>query len=177
MLWAWEQDLVAALPRFPKLKPQRDAAGTLLTKSELNALYFATHYMKRPRGWSHPLPDSDRCWKCALVVFFNYGVDAGLFGRHCHFTSPILLAACVVGNGNRRTVRSEHSPWGSLFLPAGENRQNVLAANEPHGAVRLKSIMPDSPDPNAPVCFGGGTRPNNRFRVLCDLAGIQPKTR
>ena len=42
--------------------------------------------------------------------------------------------------------------------------------------LHLKSIMPDNPDPDAPVFFGGGTRPNNRFRALCDLAGIQPKT-
>jgi hypothetical protein len=41
--------------------------------------------------------------------------------------------------------------------------------------VHLKSIMPGNPDPGAPVFFGGGTRPNNRFRTLCDLAGIEPK--
>jgi hypothetical protein len=37
--------------------------------------------------------------------------------------------------------------------------------------------MPDNPDPDSPVFFGGGTRPNNRFRALCNLAGIRPKTR
>ena len=25
--WAWEQDLIESLPRFPKSKPQRDVAG------------------------------------------------------------------------------------------------------------------------------------------------------
>lgn len=55
--WAWEHDLVDALPRFPKLKPQRDVAGRhYLTKPEINSLYFATHQMSRPRGWSHPWP-------------------------------------------------------------------------------------------------------------------------
>jgi hypothetical protein len=54
MSWAWEQDLVAALPRFPKIKPQRDVAGRhYLTKAEINALYFATHQMKRPRRIGH----------------------------------------------------------------------------------------------------------------------------
>jgi hypothetical protein len=44
MSWAWEQDYVEKLPRFPKPKPQRDVAGRhYLTKSDLNALYFATH--------------------------------------------------------------------------------------------------------------------------------------
>ncbi len=28
MSWAWEQDIVDALPRFPKLKPQRDVGGS-----------------------------------------------------------------------------------------------------------------------------------------------------
>jgi hypothetical protein len=41
--------------------------------------------------------------------------------------------------------------------------------------LHLKSIMPDNPDPDAPVFSGGGTRPNNRLRALCDLAGIPPK--
>jgi len=73
--WAWEHDLVDALPRFPRLKPQRDVAGRhYLTKPEINALYFATHRMTRPRGWNHPWPVG--CyWRCALVVFFNYGVQ------------------------------------------------------------------------------------------------------
>ena len=35
--------------------------------------------------------------------------------------------------------------------------------------------MPANPDPDAPVFPGGGTRPNNRFRTLCSLAGIEPK--
>ena len=75
MSWAWEQDLVDSLPRFPKHKPQRDVAGRhYLTKAEINSLYFATHDMKCPRGWSRPLPVG-RYWRCAIVVFFNYGVD------------------------------------------------------------------------------------------------------
>ncbi|MCP4858257.1 MAG: site-specific integrase, partial [Fuerstiella sp.] len=44
MSWAWEQDLVCSLPRFPKVKPQRDVAGRhYLAKAEINTLYFATH--------------------------------------------------------------------------------------------------------------------------------------
>ena len=55
--WAWEQDLIETLPRFPNPRPQRDVAGRhYLTKAELNALYFATHQMERPRGWTLPMP-------------------------------------------------------------------------------------------------------------------------
>jgi hypothetical protein len=90
MSWAWEQDLVDALPRFPRLKPQRDVAGRhYLTKSEINALYFATHRMKRPRGWSYAFPIG-RYWRSALVVFFNYGVDTGTIWKTLPFHEPIL---------------------------------------------------------------------------------------
>ena len=77
MSWAWEQDMVDALPRFPKVRPQRDVAGRhYLTKAEINTLYFATHQMKRPRGWDQFFPVG-RYWRCALVLFFNYGLDTG----------------------------------------------------------------------------------------------------
>lgn len=39
----------------------------------------------------------------------------------------------------------------------------------------IKSIVPETPDSDAPLLAGGGTRPNNRFRQLCRLAGIDPK--
>ena len=42
--------------------------------------------------------------------------------------------------------------------------------------AHVKSIMLDDPRPNNPVFFGGGSRPNVRFRQLCALADIKPKT-
>jgi hypothetical protein len=55
--WAWEQELIDAPPRFPGPRDQRDVAGRhYLTKAEINALYFATHKMGRPRGWDSPHP-------------------------------------------------------------------------------------------------------------------------
>ena len=75
MSWAWEQDIIETLPRFPKPRHQRDVAGRhYLTKPEINALYFATHEMKRPRGWNSPV-SVGRYWRSAIVVFFNYGLD------------------------------------------------------------------------------------------------------
>jgi hypothetical protein len=75
--WAWEQDFVEKLPRFPKPKPQRDVAGRhYLTKSDLNSVYFATYQLPRPRGWKQSLTVG-HYWRAALVVFFNYGVDTG----------------------------------------------------------------------------------------------------
>jgi hypothetical protein len=88
--WAWEQDLIDALPRFPKPRPQRDVAGRhYLTKSEINALYFATHQLRRPRGWNNPIPVGT-FWRAALVVFFNYGVDSGTIWGWAPIHEPIL---------------------------------------------------------------------------------------
>jgi triacylglycerol esterase/lipase EstA (alpha/beta hydrolase family) len=42
--------------------------------------------------------------------------------------------------------------------------------------LHLRSIAPEIPNPDAPVFVRGGTRPNNLFRTLCNLAGIPPKT-
>jgi site-specific recombinase XerD len=48
--WIWEQELIDTLPRFPGPREQRNVAGRhYLTKAEINALYFATHMMERPR--------------------------------------------------------------------------------------------------------------------------------
>ena len=46
---ASERDLVTSLPQFPKPRAQRDVAGQhyYLSKAEINAIYFATHRMKR----------------------------------------------------------------------------------------------------------------------------------
>src|SRR6516165_8656735 len=51
LYWAWEQELIDTLPRFPGPRDQRNVAGRQpLTKAEINALSFATHEMGRPRN-------------------------------------------------------------------------------------------------------------------------------
>src|SRR5262249_62186894 len=69
--WAWEQELIESPPRLPKPKEQRDVAGRhYLTKAEINALYFATHQMNRPRGSDSPFPVG-RYWRGAPGGLFN----------------------------------------------------------------------------------------------------------
>lgn len=88
--WAWDQELIDALPRFPKPKPQRDVAGLhYLTKAEINALYFTTHQMRRPRGRDHRFL-AGKYWRCALVLFFNYGLDTGTVWQFAPDHEPIL---------------------------------------------------------------------------------------
>ena len=62
LAWAWEQELIESPPRFPAPRDQRDVAGRhYLAKAEINALYFATHKMRRPRGWQSPHPIGRYC--------------------------------------------------------------------------------------------------------------------
>lgn len=42
--------------------------------------------------------------------------------------------------------------------------------------AHIKSLMPDQARPDEPLFLGGGSRPNSRFKELCRLAGIRPKT-
>jgi hypothetical protein len=43
--------------------------------------------------------------------------------------------------------------------------------------AHIRSVMPpQDPPPDEPVFLGGGSRPNARFRELCELAGIKAKT-
>ena len=57
--WAWDQELIDALPRFPKRRAQRDVAGRhYLTKAEINAIYFATYRMPGPKGGARPSPSA-----------------------------------------------------------------------------------------------------------------------
>ena len=92
--WAWEHDLIQAFPRFPKPKPQRDVAGLhYLAKSELNALYFATHRLRNPPGWTEPFP-LGKYWRCALVVFSITVSPRGRFGRPLPCTSRYSGGMC-----------------------------------------------------------------------------------
>jgi integrase len=174
--WAWEQDLIEVPPRFPKPRPQRDVAGRhYLTKAEINALYFATHSLERPRGWNCPIPVG-RYWRAALVVFFNYGVDTGTVWRSTAFHEPILWRHVSWNRQSPDRDAKEQSPWGWLFYRRVKTGKAFYRPMNRVVHAHIKSLLPESPAPHDPVFFGGGARPNERFRELCGLASIKPKT-
>lgn len=177
MSWAWEQDLLNALPRFPKVKPpQRDVTGRHdLTKAEINAMSFATHEMKRPRGWREPF-SVGRYWRAALVVFFNYGLDTGTVWKTAPFHEPLLWRHVSWGQQPPDREVKERSPWGWLFYRRVKTGKLFYRLMNRTVHTHIKSIMPDTPDPDASVFLGGSTRPNKRFRILCRLSGIGPKS-
>ena len=175
MSWAWERDIVELLPRFPKPRPHRRVAGRhYLTKGEINALYFATHKMKRPRAWNQPIPVG-RYWRSALVVFFNYGLDTGTVWPSEPVHEPILWRHVTWEPNSPNREIKQRSRWGWIFYRRIKTNKTFYRPMNRTVHAHLKSIMPDNPQPDAPVFLGGGARPNARFQNLCQLAGIRPK--
>jgi hypothetical protein len=173
--WAWEQDLIVSPPRFPRPRPQRDIAGRhYLTKAEMNALYFATHKMKRPRAWNNPIPVG-RYWRSALVLFYNYGLDTGTVWKCDPSHEPILWRHVSWSRHSPDREVKEQSPWGWLFYRRVKTRKAFYRPMNRVIHAHIKSLMPENPNPDAPIFLGGSARPNVRFEALCQLAGIKPK--
>jgi len=173
--WAWEQELIELPPRFPGPRGQRDVAGRhYLTKAEINALYFATHKLERPRGWDAFYPIG-RYWRSALVVFFNYGVDTGTVWKSTPAHEPILWRHVIWDRQSPDREAKQQSPWGWLFHRRVKTGKAFYRPMNRVVNAHLRNIMPDDPSPNAPVFLGGGARPNIRFQALCGLAGIKPR--
>jgi hypothetical protein len=70
----------------------------------------------------------------------------------------------------------EQSRWGWIFYRRVKTGKTFYRPMNRVVHAHVKSIMPESPHPDDPVFFGGGSRPNLRFRQLCEVAGIQAKT-
>lgn len=176
LAWAWEHDVMESLPRFPRPRPQRDVTGRhYLTKAEINALYFATHKMRRPRGWSHEIPVG-RFWRAALVMFFNYGLDTGTVWKTSPAHEPILWQHISWNRTSPHRDVKHKSRWGWVYYRRVKTGKSFY---RPLGRVvhaHLRAIMPSKVEPSSPVFRGGGSRPNLRFQELCQLAGIRPKT-
>lgn len=146
----------------------------LLTKAEINSLYFATHRMERPRGWDGPIPVG-RYWRSALVVFFNYGVDTGTVWRSAPFHEPLLWRHVSWSRQSPDREVKEQSRWGWLFYRRVKTGKTFYRPMNRVVHAHIKAIMPESPRLDAPVFLGGGSRPNVRFQELCGLASIKPR--
>lgn len=173
--WAWENDIIDSLPRFPRPRFQRDVAGRhYLTKSEINAAYFATHQMKTPRGWNNNLPVG-AYWRAALVVLFNYGVDSGTIWNSAPHHEPILWRhICWDRESPDREIK-QVSRWGWLFYRRVKTGKTFCRPMNQAVHTHLRSLMPSTPAPDSPVFLGGSSRPNARFQRLCKLATISAK--
>ncbi len=174
--WAWENDLIEVPPRFPNPVPHREVAGRhYLTKSEINALYFATHQMTRPKGWREPMPVG-RHWRVALVLFFNYGLDSGTVWGTRPFHEPIRWRhVCWQHSAPTREMK-EKSRWGWLLYRRIKTGKTFCRPMNRVVHAHLKSLYREGIHQDDPVFLGSTSRPNVRFRKLCALAEISAKT-
>ena len=176
MSWAWEQDYIEKLPRFPKPKPkpQRDVAGRhYLTKPDLNALYFATFKLERPRGWKQPFTVGQH-WRTALVVFFNYGVDTGTVFKCASFHEPILWRH-VTWTPEPPNGQGKESRYGWIYYRRVKTGKKFYRPMNRVVHAHVKHMRHDSIDLNEPIFDAGGSRPNQQFQRLCELANVKPK--
>lgn len=170
--WAWDQELIDAPPRFPKPKPQRDVAGRhYLAKPEINALYFATYRLKRPRGWNNAI-SIGHYWRSALVLFFNYGLDTGTVWKSTPDHEPILWRHVFWGRQSPDGQSKEQCPWGWLYYRRVKTDKAFYRPMNRVVHAHLKALAATHPSDDGPVFHGGGSRPNAPFQQLCALAGI-----
>jgi hypothetical protein len=176
MSWAWEQDIVEALPRFPKAREARQIAGRhYFTKPEINALYFATFELEQPVRWSHSFTIG-RYWRAALVLFFNYGLDTGTVWKVQPYHQPILWRHVSWEPECPDPQLQQTSRWGWIYYRRTKTGKCFYRPMNRVVHAHMKSVLPADPDPSEPVLFGGGGRPNFRFRELCRIAGVHAKT-
>jgi len=174
--WAWENDIIEMPPRFPKPVTYNNVAGRhYLTKKELNALYFATHELRRPRGWTNSVAVG-RYWRAALVVFFNYGLDTGTVWGTTPAHEPVLWRHVCWNRHAPNRVLKEQSRWGWLSYRRVKTGKSFCRPMNRVVHAHLKSLRTGDMMPDDPVFQGGGSRPNVRFRELCQLAEIPSKT-
>jgi len=138
-------------------------------------MYFATHEMKNPRGWCEPFPVG-RYWRAALVIFVNYGLDTGTVWKTVPFHEPILWRHVSWKQRSPDRELKETSRWGWLFYRRVKTGKAFYRPMNRTVHEHFRSILPEEPDSDSPVFRGGSTRPNRRFRELCQLPEIGPKS-
>jgi hypothetical protein len=139
----------------------------------LNALYFATYQLKRPRGWKQPFTVG-HYWRAALVVFFNYGVDTGTIFKTAEFHEPILWRH-VSWQPEPPNGQGKDSRYGWLYYRRVKTNKQFYRPMSRVVNVHLQNIRPDEAQSDQPVFHCGSSRPNEQFQRLCALAGVKPK--
>jgi hypothetical protein len=145
-----------------------------LTKAEINALYFATHDLKQPKGWCQPF-SVGKYWRSVLVIFFNYGVDTGTVWKTESFHEPILWRHVSWDRQSPDREVKEQSPWGWLFYRRIKTDKTFYRPMNRTVHAHIRSIMPEDPLPNDPMFYGGGARPTIVFGRFAALLGSIPR--
>ena len=148
--WAWEQELIDTMPRFPGPRDQRDVAGRhYLTKAEINRPLLRHAQDGPPAELGRPFPHR-------AVLARRPGHLLQLRRRYRHRLEVRAgpradpLAARVVGPAVTGPRDQGAVALGVAVLPPGEDRQGVLPADEPGGTCAYPEHHAGGPAPRRP---------------------------
>lgn len=117
----------------------------------------------------------ERYWWCALVLFYNYGLDTGTIWKSTPSHESIIWRhVCWDKQSSGRDVKQQ-APWGWLFYRRVKTGKTFYRPMNRAVHSHVRSLLPQKLGPEDPVFLGGGSRPNARFQELCQLAGIKAK--
>lgn len=168
--WAWENDIIETLLRFPKPRLQRDVSGRqYLSKAELNALYFATYYLSRPLVWEQP-HSLGQYWRSAMVLFFNYGLDTGTIWKTKITHEPLLWRHVYWSHESPDRQSKLRSRYGWLFYRRVKTNKTFYRPMNRAVRAHLRRLQPPTPIPDEPIFVAGTARPNAIFKRLISHA-------
>lgn len=177
LTWALAQELIESLPRFPEQRDTKEAAGLFyLNESELNALYWATHSMPRPHGWTLPLTIGTY-WRAALTFWLTYGADTQTVFAYDWAALPLKWSDVYWDPvAPDRSIKHE-CEWGWLYYQRKKTGRRFMRPMSREVNLHLASIRPADGVGNSPDVFAsaGGSRPCERFQELVALAKIENK--
>ena len=148
--------MIDTLPRFPGPRDRATSpADNYLTKPEINALYFATHKMGRPRGWDALIRSAGTRrtpWLCSSTTASIPGPSGGPRRP----TSRYFWRHVIWDRKSPDREAKERSPLGVAVLPPGEDRQGVYRPMNRVVHAHLRSLMPEDLHPRGPRSSGIG---------------------
>jgi hypothetical protein len=184
--WAFDEELIAAMPRLPKAVEARDVAGQyFFTDEEIDSIYWATYKLKNPRGWTLRQPIG-AYWRTGIVLFRTYGMDTQSLFPYATSTECVLRwKHCTVESLPPGRVANVENQAGYLTIKREKTGRTRIVPLDAIVRAHLDLIRPATADPEAPimgrghgpkgVCTAaGGVRPCQRFVSLCE-AGDVPK--
>lgn len=102
-------------------------------------------------------------------------MDTGTVWKTLPFHEPIRWRHISWGRQCPDREMKETCQWGWLYYRRVKTGKSFWRPMNRTVRLHLKSVCPEQPDPDALVFRGGSSRPNKRFRQLCELAEIAPK--
>ena len=174
--WAWEQELIDVPPRFPKPPfPAGRRRSPLLDQGGTQRPLLRDPSDAAAEGMGRPVPRRTiLAGRARPVLQLRCRHRDRLEVHPAH--EPILWRHVSWGHQSPDREVKETCRWGWLFYRRVKTGKSFYRPMNRVLHAHIRSLLPSNPHPDEPVFLGGGARPNARFQILCELAGIAPRT-